>query len=628
MKFLLLVFLALIQIVQANGIDTLLEDYKVESDFSHKTKDESAGILTVYTRDDLERMQVESLKDLLKSLRINAYIENRMAQPDIINIDPLTYNSKAIRVYLNEHELLTALTGSGLILFGDMELDFIDHVEIYQGFPSFEFGIEPATTVIRLYSKTALHDEGGRVKVNVGSNGRNKQNVYYANRDDDLSYFFYANRTDSRLDTYKHDDQTLKRDKTTSRFFASLTKGNHNIEFHAMNIESDAFLGSIPGATPRDTEIDTSYLHISSSSKFLNDTLKFNMSYIKTKSDLEFNYDNNLFIPGFNFAISDFKQNIPEESFTSSLSKKWDAGANTLTMGLQYRYKNFDLTDFNFNNYSIPATQAFDTENIYSAYLEDSYGINEKNRVTLSAMIQQYQRNGDRVKDITTTQLRLAYIFTNNEWLSKTFLSSQEFAPDPYTTLSPGYGNLDLKSDRYNSIIEEISFNKNRTLTKLILFYGENEDTPYIVQTNPYQIQVQNTDEALTGYGAALEFTLHFRDEDKLELQVNYFSAENPYQTQEDYTSWTNYVARMINNVGKFDFYNELVINYGYTGVDTGYNYSLGVKYEITKDFHVNLKGDNIFDTGLTHKYYIVPGNTVEVPTIEQSFFAGIEYLF
>ena len=176
-----------------DALDTLLQNYKKESELSNKTKNESAGNLIVYTRDDLERMQVESLKDILKSLRFFAYAENRIAQPDILNQDPIAYYSKSVRVYLNENELLTAITGSGLILFGDMEMDFIDHVEIYQGFPSFDFGIEPATIVIRLYTKTVEHDEGGRVKATLGTYGANKQNAYYAHSDDEYSYFVYLN---------------------------------------------------------------------------------------------------------------------------------------------------------------------------------------------------------------------------------------------------------------------------------------------------------------------------------------------------------------------------------------------------------------------------------------------------
>ncbi|MEA2091061.1 MAG: hypothetical protein U9O83_01695, partial [Campylobacterota bacterium] len=113
MRILLLLPLTILSLC-AQDIDVLLQDYEKESELSKKTKDESAGNLIVYTRDDLERMQVESLKDLLKSLRFFPYTENRLAQPDPLNQDPITYFSKGIRIYLNENELLSSLAGSGL----------------------------------------------------------------------------------------------------------------------------------------------------------------------------------------------------------------------------------------------------------------------------------------------------------------------------------------------------------------------------------------------------------------------------------------------------------------------------------------------------------------------------------
>ena len=88
MKILLLM-LMLFSFSVAEGIDSLLQEYEKNSELSNKTKDESAGNLIVYTRDDLERMQAESLQDVLKSLRLFSYIENRIGQTDILNQDEM-----------------------------------------------------------------------------------------------------------------------------------------------------------------------------------------------------------------------------------------------------------------------------------------------------------------------------------------------------------------------------------------------------------------------------------------------------------------------------------------------------------------------------------------------------------
>ncbi|MEA3370475.1 MAG: hypothetical protein U9Q40_03980 [Campylobacterota bacterium] len=620
MKALLIMFM-LFSFLYAQGIDSLLSDYAQESELSKKTKDESAGNLIVYTRDDLERMQVETLKDILKSLRFFPYAENRTAHPDILNQDPLSYASKNVRIYLNETELLTSITGSGFFLFGDMEMDFINHVEIYEGFPSFDFGVEPATIVIRLYSKTAKHDEGGRVKATIDNKGSNKQNVYYSGATDDISYFLYANRTDKQQDTYEHQNETLGRDKGTNRFYGSLSTQNHTLELHTMQQSGDALLGSTIGLIPKDSNIDMSFLNLSTNSKFLDDSLILNLSYNYAQSD--FNYDYNPLTSG----ISSMEYTMLEETFTSSLKKEWELNNNTITVGLQYRYKSFDSSDVKINNNPIQTKENYN-ETIYSAFIEDLIALNDKNLITLSVMQQLYKRNNS-YKDEDALQLRFGYIFSDKEWVSKTFISSQEFIPGPYLVLAT---DRELKPETYKSIIEEISYQTDKTTSKIVLVYSVSENMPIMAlnSNTPPKLEPQNGTEELTTINAALEFTLHFNKKDKLELQANYMSVDFPDYGEE--IVHYNYLIRVLNTISKFDIYNELVINDNFTNVKTGYNYSVGVKYEVNRDFHINFKGDNIFDSALEWDYRTPtasnPTDTLVIPVIEQRFMLGMEYLF
>ncbi|MCD6190080.1 MAG: hypothetical protein J7K14_00885, partial [Sulfurimonas sp.] len=230
-------------------------------------------------------------------------------------------------------------------------------------------------------------------------------------------------------------------------------------------------------------------------------------------------------------------------------------------------------------------------------------------------------------KDEDALQLRLGYIYSDKEWVSKTFLSSQEFIPGPYLVLDT---SSELKSETYKSIIQETSYQTEKTISKIILAYGLYENMPIMVPINPVQLEPQSSSREVKSLNAALEFTLHFNTKDKLELQANYFNLESPYNGEE--IIHYNYLLRMLNTISKFDIYNELIINDNFTDVKTGYNYSLGVKYEVNKDFHINLKGDNIFDSGLEWDYKTPtmtnPQDTLVIPVIEQRFMLGMEYLF
>jgi len=631
MKSLYILFFVISISLFADDLDALLDNYEQASDLSQKTKKESAGNLIVYTRDDLERMQVESLKDILKSLRFFSYAENRMAQTDIFNGDPVSYYSQTVRVYLNNTELLTSLTGSGLIMFGNMEMDFIDHVEIYQGFPSFDFGIEPATIVIRLYSKSAQHDEGGRVKVQVGSYGTNKQNIYYASSEEEYDYFFYANRNDEKKDEYEHDGEILRRDKRTERFYGSINNEQHKLELHIQKTTADAFLGSLVGGVPSSTKIESQFINISTESKFMNNSLVVNLSYIDEEEDLAYRYNTPLmmYVPPATFIpVNTFDQNIYQEALTASVKKYWDINGHDISVGLQYRYKHFDIDDYIFTPIIPPigpTNKTYNTQNIYSLFIQDEISLNENNLLSLSFMNQYYDRNKD-ASHLHTSQVRLGYTYSKDKFVSKTFISRQEFAPEPYMVISPAYGNIELDPDVYTSIYQELSYTLPKVIYRTVFGAGYNERAPILNDLG----QMTNLEHNINGYFASLEFTYKFRDKDKLELQANAFYIENPFESY-DLVRHYNYLARLLNTVGKFDIFNELVAHNGYAEQSSSYDYSMGIKYEATRDLHFSVKGENLFNDSLTWSYFNTVAPTVDkvtVPTIERRVLFSMEYLF
>ncbi|MEN8302982.1 MAG: hypothetical protein ABFQ64_02780, partial [Campylobacterota bacterium] len=428
------------------------------------------------------------------------------------------------------------------------------------------------------------------------------------------------------------DGETLRRDLRTNRFYGSLSTENHSVELHALKSQGDMFLSSAVGNVPKETYKETDFIGLSTNSKFLNDSLTLNMSYTNADNDFSSEYTlgkgipYNPFVPAIQF--TDYKQTIEEESFTASLKKEWNLDSHDITLGVRYRYKYFDLEDLKFDGAGIGFNQPYKRERVYSIFLEDSININENNLITLSVMNQEYVRNGE-AENQNTTQLRLGYIYTDKEWVSKTFLSSQEFASEPYMTVSPHYGNVNLEAEKYTSIIQEVSYSDLNTISKVFLAYGIYENMP-ILDT---AFTIQNAKNEVVSHLAAAEFTLLFSKKDKLELQANYFYLESPYLDKS--TKHYNYVIRMLNSINRFDIYNELAIHTGYDNVDNGYGYSAGIKYELDRDLHLNFKGDNIFNSGLEQSFInqINPltgeiTDSITVPKIERRFLVGMEYLF
>ena len=608
----------------AAELDSLLEQYKSESELSKKTKDENAGHLIVFTRDDLERMQVETLQDVLKSTRIFRYLENRIGEPDMLNMDPVLYSSKSIRIYLNDNELVMPITGSGFLLFGNMDMDFIDHVEIYEGFPSFEFAIEPATIVIKLYTKVAQRDAGSRIKGLVASHSSHKENIYTAGfTKNNIAYFAYANHKENNRETQSVENETVKRDQKINQFYASFEKDKNKIELHALTSDNDAFLGIIPYAVPQTASIKHRFLNASFDTVSNDETLSFQASYIYSNGEYDTQYTSPV---GFINPYNRFQQKNKTNTLTLLGKKKFTFDMHTLSIGLQYRHKDFMFDDIKKDFVSVPEKQGYDREDIYSIFLEDSIYFTQYDLVGISGMIQFYDRNKE-MKNESVSQLRLSYVHSKKRWIAKTFLSRQELVPEPYMTAAVHVGNPELKPEVYSSATQEVSYKTKKILARTVFGY---ENTKRFLIPNIFGV-MQNSQKDLDVYYAAVEFNYFFRQKDKLTLQADYTKIYGT-DVNEDVKHY-NYLVRMLNTVGKFDIFNELVINKGFANLDTGYDYSAGIKYRATADFHVGIKGENIFDSGLTRKYtyniFPLPeGKRLEVPVIEQKFMLSMEYLF
>ncbi|MEN4052491.1 hypothetical protein [Sulfurimonas sp. NWX79] len=606
-------------ILFADDLDVLLDKYQSESELSKKTKDENGGHLIIFTRDDLERMQVETLKDVLKSIRFFRYLENRIGEPDLLNIDPVLYSSKSVRVYLNDNELVLPITGSGFLMFGNIDMDFIDHVEVYEGFPSFDFGIEPATIVVRLYSKVASRDSGTRIKFLGASHTSNKENIYTAGQSDELSFFAYANHSQNKQEKYSVEGNTIARDITMKHFYGSLSKANYKIELNALRMEHDGFLGLLPVEVPKSTNMQRDFVNASFASKFQDESLTLNISYIYADGEYEANYSTPVY-----GLFSTMQQEYDSDILTAILQKKIKLDVHTLSIGLQYRYKLFKFDEVKYDGVPSTQQQKYDHENIYSLFVEDSILLNTNSLLGISLMQQYYERN-KAMKNESVTQWRLSYIYSTKSFVSKTFVARQEFIPEPFMTAEAHFGNPELNSEKYLAITQEFSYSKENTLSKFIFGYSKTKG--FLVSDSSGV--VQNSSKDLKAHYAAVGFSYFFRKKDKLELQVDYTHLDVP--GSRDILNHYNYLARVINTYGKFDIFNEIIINSGFENLDTGYDYSAGVKYRATPNLHFGLKGENIFNQGLSRKYYYdLPTSNAqfEVPVVEQKFMISMEYLF
>ena len=113
-----------------NSITQLMQEYRDASELSRKTKVESLGHMSVFTRDELDYYQYNKLSDILKGLSFSNYEVGRYGWYNLFGTGTRSEPVTSLRLYLDDHELSVAVLGSPTILWGELPLDMIDHVEV------------------------------------------------------------------------------------------------------------------------------------------------------------------------------------------------------------------------------------------------------------------------------------------------------------------------------------------------------------------------------------------------------------------------------------------------------------------------------------------------------------------
>ena len=122
MRYLLLFLAFNITVFAEENFTSLLNAYKVESDLSHITKRESAGIVDVYTRSDLERMQVKTLQDVLKTIPSIHYTRTQNNLVSILEPTAAHSSLSAVRLYINDHDMSSSSFGSAFLIWGELPI--------------------------------------------------------------------------------------------------------------------------------------------------------------------------------------------------------------------------------------------------------------------------------------------------------------------------------------------------------------------------------------------------------------------------------------------------------------------------------------------------------------------------
>ena len=616
-----LIFLCLLSsALYAESVFSILQEYNQKNALSQKTIDENKGHLVLFTREKLERMHAKTLKDVFKTTPVVYYHENRYGLPD-----PLTsggfesYRSNFIRLYVDGVEVTQGWMGSGLMLYGDVNIDFVDHIEFYYMIPSFETTVEPAYLTVFLYSKDPKRDNGGKLNLVYGNRGYNSQSISYGQQTKDLAYMVNFSHTDAKRETIDNGTSTpLSGDFERTQLFSYVKSEDQIFHLQVMKKNTDSLAGMSWDATPLVSRLDYLNLHMDYGIDF-NEHLHAQFAYDWLKTDM-IQADDLPLAWSDALGASDFNGVYKNSTYTAELTDKETIGKNRIVAGLKGRYKKLDSFKKDGQDALV---SPFTAETIASAFFQEQYALSDQELLTLGISYNYILRNGG-VEDDSLLQMRLGYLYTSDHWSYKTYLYRIQFALEPltrYLDLSI-YENVEPQTTL--GITQELAYKNEDYRVRLMLLMMQDENG-----------LIQNKGEGKTKYFfTVLNYDYDFDINNKVNLQLYYAYYKDIFNLDklEDVSGYFSFS----NSYEKFDFYNGVVWHSNSLDWKNYFDLTSSVSWNIDEDLTLTLKGQNLLNKAKKSTLFRVDPTTtpptmlspLQISPIDQRITLEFEYLF
>ena len=471
-------------IFSESTVEQLLENYSQKNDLSQKTIDQNKGHLLLFTRDKLERMHAKTLKDVFKTMAVFSYNENRYAIPDPLSTGSLEpYRSNFIRIYIDGVEITQGWVGSGLFLYGDINIDFVDHIEFYDVTPSFETILEPAYMTIFLYSKEAPKKAGGELNLAQGSRGFSSKTVNYGHKTKDYSYMMNFAHTNAQREKINNGtDKALVRDFKQTQLFSYIKTENQIAHVQIMKKNAHNLGGPSLDATPLMSTSDYLNIHIDYGINFL-EHWNIKLAYDWFRG--EYRFEDDFAFLGFDSLPTQSIYGVQKNStYTAEINYKNIFGKHHIHTGLKIRSKVLDASPIPMRDIGNTPLD-FTKETFYAFYAQDQYHIDDNQLFTYGLQYSHIKRNG-LVENNDLLQLRLGYIINHELWSYKTYIFRSMFTIAP-STRELVLNNPSIKPKIVRGITQEVSYKSNKHDLRLIFSFLQDKDN--------FSVNMHNTSE-------------------------------------------------------------------------------------------------------------------------------------
>jgi iron complex outermembrane receptor protein len=603
-------------------VESLLSDIESNSDLSKKTKLENSGIVSVYTRKDLEKMQVTYLKDIIKYISIFGYAENRYGVSDpLTHGNAILFDSSRIKVYIDNQEITAGIYGSGIIILGDLNIGFVDHIEVYTQSPTFRYSIEPTLMLIKLYSKTSQRDDGSKVELNYGSYNAARLSAYNTSDiDDRWSYFVYGSTNNDKREKHSYHNNELSRDGQKVHLFATLSTENQHLLLNATHTNRNAFIGLSLDATPEKNKHTIDSLHAGYDISLEHFSFLFEYDYFKV--NYTFRDDVEAKLPEFPIYSEDL--DTLSSMVTTGIEYKKNLYNNALTFGFKHRYKYYVYTEDTVNGIEQPARDS-KLQSVVTLYVEDQFALREN--LILTAGVESFKVeniNAKYNKKSKPFAYRYGITYLQDKWIFKLIGNYTESYLEPYLVDSDVLISGDLKSIEKNTYYTNIIYNTSHNKYELIL--GEIQVRNYLIMDQSSNFKLYNNNKVITADNFVLKWNYNYNKQNKLATELRTIKMDDEYKYK--------VILRSLNSYKKYDVMNELIYDRDSMIKKNYYDYTMGIIYHYNEDLKISLKAENIFDDAKETAYMIKDTTTLQpedpllISSYDRKITFSLEYLF
>jgi iron complex outermembrane receptor protein len=599
----------------ANNVDDILMDMEVNNDLSKKTKQENNGIVYVYTRSDLNMMGITHLRDILKSSVIGFKISRYgLIDPNSLGLSP--FASSNIRFYIDNQEISSTLYGSGLVT-GDLDLSFVDHIEIYTYNPSFESASEPTTAMIKLYTKTYERDPGTSVRTGYGSYNSKAFSVTSADKLGEYQYMVHVSQDiDNKEKTNFGGVHDISRDTTKTHSLISLYNDKRKFLLTSVQNRTDSFLAADWTGDPSQSTIDINMIHLGYEEKFL-DNILFELTYDSLKDESIFASDGTLFMyhdsdsgtPGNWYPAYVFNVNDVSSVITAKLQHKVNIGKHNMLYGVKYRSKDLDYTLLSADIYGLGLRdipyKGIKKQNVLNGFVEDNYNISDNSIFTFGYQHSTIDNNNnDGIQDDKLNLFRVGNTYLNGNFTIQTFFHYQETALEPYLVNSIYLVEDGIKKQKIQAFIEKIKYVNQKSIYDVTYTHEIIKDYMGINELG----LVLNVPDDVIKNTLLLRWTYNYTDINK--IFVSYYL--NRIDSSNIYVDGTTHkvVLQNSNRYEPWSFFEQLVVDK--TKDDYYYDFNLGISYAYSDNLNVYLNAENLLDHALAQRF--IYNNTINLP--------------